>query len=197
MKTLKFTSFKMTIPMLLLAIFLTSACAQSNKKATARNTNEAVKTIEKPSVDIQTAIISGNIEAVRQHIEAGTDIDQKEAMSGATPLMTAITFNKPEIAKLLLAAGADLSIKNNDGSTALHNAAFFGRIEMVQMLIDAKADKTIRNNYGATPRETVMGDFAEIKPFYEMIMQQLKPMGFQLNLEELQKARPVIAIMLQ
>lgn len=183
--------------MLLVAVFLTGACAQSNKKTTASNTNEAVKTAEKPSMDIQTAIISGNMEAVRRHIEAGTDIDQKEAMSGATPLMTAITFNKPEIAKLLIAAGADLSIKNNDGSTALHNAAFFGRIEMVQMLIDAKADKTIRNNYGATPRETVMGDFAEIKPFYQMIMQQLKPMGFQLNLEEVQKARPVIAMMLQ
>ena len=42
-----------------------------------------------------------------------------------------------------------------------------------------------------------MGDFAEMKPIYEMLMQQLKPMGFTLDMDELQKARPVIAMMLQ
>jgi len=134
---------------------------------------------------------------VKQHIKAGTDIDQKEPMSGSTPLMSAATFNYPEIAKVLIDAKADLSVKNNDGSTALHTAAFFGRIDIVQMLIDSKADKTIRNNFGATPRESVMGEFAEMKPFYEMIIQQLQPMGFELDLNELKKARPVIAVMLQ
>jgi hypothetical protein len=111
--------------------------------------------------------------------------------------MTAATFNKPEIAKVLINAKADLSIENNDGGTALHTAAFFGRIEIVQLLIDAKADKSARNNYGATARETVMADFAQMKPIYEMLIQQLKPMGFELDLNELQKARPVVAMMLQ
>lgn len=187
----------MTIQMLLLAIFLTSACAQSDKKTTTTSNTEAKKTVDKPSMDIQTAIISGNLEAVKQHIEAGTDINQKEPMGGSTPIMSAATFNKPEIAEALINAHADLTIKNNDGSTALHTAAFFGRIEIVQMLVDAKADKTIKNNFGATPRETVMGDFAEIKPFYDMLIQQLKPMGFELDMNELQKARPVVAMMLQ
>ncbi|MBT6391098.1 MAG: ankyrin repeat domain-containing protein, partial [Candidatus Marinimicrobia bacterium] len=36
-------------------------------------------------MDIQTAVISGNLEVVKQHIEAGTDINQKEQMSGSTP----------------------------------------------------------------------------------------------------------------
>lgn len=197
MKTLKINSFKMTIQILLLTILFTSACAESDKKTTASNTNTSEKIVDKPSIDIQTAVISGNIEAVKQHIEAGTDLNQKEAMSGATPLISAATFNKPEIAKALIEAHADLSVKNNDGSTALHTAAFFGRIEIVQMLIDAKADKNLRNNFGATPRETVLGDFAEIKPFYDMITQQLQPMGFTLDMDELQKARPVVAMMLQ
>jgi len=187
----------MTCQMVLLTILLTTACAQSDKKTTTSNTTEVKTIVDKPSIDLQTAVITGNLEAVKQHIEAGTDMNQKEAMSGSTPLMTAATFNKPEIAKALIDAHADLSIKNNDGSTALHNAAFFGRVEILQMLIDAKADKTIRNNFGATARETVMGDFAEIKPFYDMLIQQLQPMGFQLDMEELQKARPVVAMMLQ
>lgn len=198
MKTLKFNSFRIGVQMALFIILFSTACAQSDKKDTKNiSKTENKSTVDKPNIDIQTAVISGNLEAVKQHIKAGTDINEKEAMSGSTPLMTAATFNKPEIAKVLIDAHADLSIKNNDGGTALHNAAFFGRIEIVQMLIDAKADKTIRNNFGATPRETVMGDFAEIKPFYEMIIQQLKPMGFKLDMNELQKARPVVAMMLQ
>jgi len=197
MKTLKINAFKMTIGILLLTILLTSSCAQSDKKTTTSNNTEVKKTVDKPSIDIQTAVISGNLKAVKQHIEAGTDINQKEALSGSTPLMSAATFNKPKIAKALIDAHADLSIKNNDGSTALHTAAFFGRIEIVQMLIDAKADKTLKNNFGATPRETVMASFSEMKPIYEMLIQQLNPMGFTLDMNELQKARPVIAKMLQ
>ena len=197
MKTLKINSLKMKIQILLLIILFTSACAQSEKSSATNNNTEIKKTVNKPKVDIHTAIISGNLEMVKQHIKAGTDINKKEPMSGSTPLMSATTFNKPEIAKVLIEAHANLSIKNNDGSTALHTAAFFGRIEIVQMLIDAKADKTIRNNFGATPRETVMGTFAEVKPIYEMLMLQLKPMGFVLDMNELKKARPVVAMMLQ
>lgn len=197
MKTRKTNSFTMTIQALLVILLITSACAQTEKNTAIKSTTETKETTSKPSMDIHAAVLSGNLEAVKQHIKAGSDINQKEPMSGSTPLMTAVTFNKPEIAKALINANADLSVKNNDGGTALHSAAFFGRIEIVQMLIDAKADKTLRNNYGATPRETVTGDYAQMKPIYEMLTQQLKPMGFELDLNELQKARPVIAMMLQ
>jgi hypothetical protein len=79
----------------------------------------------------------------------------------------------------------------------LHAAAFFCHVEIVQLLIDANADKTPRNNFGATARESVMGPFSEIKPFYEMLQQQLGPLGLKLDLVELEKTRPVIAMMLQ
>lgn len=79
----------------------------------------------------------------------------------------------------------------------MHAAAFFGRVEIVQMLIDAKADKTIKNNFGATPRESVMGPFAEIKPFYEMLQLQLGPVGLKIDLNQIEKTRPVVAMMLQ
>jgi hypothetical protein len=41
-----------------------------------------------------------------------------------------------------------------------------------------------------------MGDFAQMEPIYKMLIQQLKPMGFTLDLNELEKARPVVAMML-
>ncbi|MGB5981983.1 MAG: ankyrin repeat domain-containing protein [Nonlabens sp.] len=197
MKTFKNTSIGKAILMLFLTLLLTNACSQTNQETSRKNSDTSTKTVDKPDIDIHGAVLTYNIEAVKQHIEAGTDINQKEAMSGSTPLMTAATFDKPEIAKILINANADLSVKNNDGGTALHTAAFFGRIEIVQLLIDAKADKTVRNNYGATARETAMADFSRMKPIYEMLIQQLKPMGFELDLTELQKARPVVAMMLQ
>ena len=197
MKTLQVISIRTTIMIVFLTFLLTSSCAKSDKKTNTDQTTKTTINTAKPSINIHTAVLTGNLEAVKQHIEAGTDINQKEAMSGSTPLMSAATFNKTEIAKVLINAKSDLSIKNNDGGTALHTAAFFGRIEIVQLLIDAKADKTIRNNFGATPREIVMADFAQMKPIYEMLTQQLKPMGFSLDLNELQKARPVVAMMLQ
>ena len=112
-------------------------------------------------------------------------------------MITAATFGKTEIAKELIDAGADLSIKNNDGSTALHSAAFFCRIEIVQLLLDAKADKSLLNNYGATAGQIVSGPFEEIKPIYEMMQQQLQPFGMQLDMAEIEKTRPVIVMMLQ
>jgi ankyrin repeat protein len=198
-KSLKINSLKKAINISLIVILFTSACAQSGKDSnTAMTNNTATKTaVSQPKIDIHSAVISGNLEAVKQHIEAGTNINEKDAMSGSTPLISAATFNKPEIAKALIDANADLSLKNNDGGTALHSASFFGRIEIVQLLIDANADKSIRNNFGATPRETVMADFDDMKPIYEMLQQQLKPFGFELDMNELEKARPVISMMLQ
>ena len=190
MKTLKI-HFLTILFNLSLVVLLLPACTESNSSTKEKSA------VDKPKMDIQTAVISGNLEAVKQHIEAGTDLNEKEPFGGSTPLISAATFDKREIAQALIDAGVNLSIKNNDGSTALHSAAFFGRVEIVQMLIDAKADKALRNNYGATARESVMGPFADVKPIYEMLEQQLSPLGLQLDMNELEKTRPVVAMMLQ
>lgn len=192
MKTTLNTSLSMILMLITVSLF-TLACGQNKSKETA---STSVK-VEQPKMNIHEAIIAGNYEAFQQHIEAKTDIDLVEPMGGSTPLMTAITFDKGKMVKALINAGADLEIQNNDGGTALHNAAFFGKVEMVQLLIDAGADKSIKNKYGATPRETVLGDFKDIKPIYDMLILQLQPMGFNLDLEQVEKARPVIAMMLE
>ena len=191
MKTSKMRSLITLVHIALIGLLLTTSCAQTVDKNTAQ------VNVATPKIDIHTAVISGDLQAVRQHIAAGSDINGKDPFGGSTPLITAATFDKKEIAKALIEAGADLTIQNNDGSTALHTAAFFCRVEIVQMLMDVNADKTVKNNFGATPRETVMGPFSDIKPFYKMLEQQLAPMGLQLDMQELEKTRPVIAMMLQ
>ena len=199
MKKQKFNSMKIVISMSLIVLLITTACAQSgaNAKSDSSNSAEAKSVVDAPEMDLQAAIISGNLVVVKQHIEAGSDINKKDQMSGSTPLITAATFDQQEIAKALIDAGADLSIKNNDGATPLHVAAFFCRVEIAQSLLDAKADKNAKNNFGATPGESVSGPYAEIKPIYEMLQQQLSPIGLQLDLNEIEKLRPVMAMMLQ
>lgn len=171
---------------LLLVLLMLPACSQPSSSGGTKSGGA------KPKVHIQEAVIAGQLEVVQQHIAAGTDINQKDAMSGSTPLISAATFGQSEIAQVLIEAGADLAIKNNDGATALHAAAFFGRVEVAKILIAANSDQTIRNNYGATPKESIMGSFAEMKPIYEMLKQQLGPLGLQLDMAELEKNRPII-----
>src|SRR4051812_32111203 len=94
-----------------------------------------------PDVDIHTAVVSGNKEALLQHIKAGTNLDERDPFGGSSPLISAAVFGKTEEAKILIEAGADLNFQNNDGSTALHSAAFFCRPEIVKMLLDKGANK--------------------------------------------------------
>ena len=64
----------------------------------------------------------GNIEAVKQHIAAGTDLNAK-VKSGSTPLHFAAGYGRNEIVGLLIAAGADVNAKNNRGGTPLGHAS--------------------------------------------------------------------------
>jgi hypothetical protein len=161
------------------------ACAQKKESS------------KKPDVDIHTAVVTDNVEAVRQHIAAGTNLNEKDPFGGSSPLISASVFGKPEIAKILIDAGADVNFQNNDGSTALHTAAFFCHPDIVKMLLDKGADKTIKNKYGATAYESVVIPFKDAKDGYDMMGQILGPMGLTLDYSYIEKTRPVIAGMLR
>ena len=152
---------------------------------------------ETKTVDLQTAVMSDNLDMVKQHIASKSNLNEKEPFGGSTPLITAAVFGKTEAAKLLIEAGADLNIQNNDGSTALHSAAFFGRPEIVKMLLAKKADKTVRNKYGSTPLETVAGNFDDVRPVYDMMVKALGPYGLKLDYAYLQTVRPEISALLK
>lgn len=191
MKTFKINYLKIFVSFSIMIVFLSNVCAHSG------HSSKAGSSFEKPNMELQAAIVAGNLEIVKQHIKAGTDINMKDQMSGSTPLITASTFGKTDIVKALIDAKAELDIKNNEGSTALHAAAFFGRAEIVQILVDAGADKSLKNNYKATPLQSVEVPFSEMKPIYEMIKKQLEPLGLKLDLNELEIIRPMIAILLK
>ena len=66
------------------------------------------------SQDIWEAADQGNIEAVKQHLDAGANVNAKDEV-GWTLLHTAAFYGHKEIAELLIAKGADVNAKDVDG----------------------------------------------------------------------------------
>ncbi|MAM21981.1 MAG: hypothetical protein CL390_08725 [Acidiferrobacteraceae bacterium] len=67
---------------------------------------------------LRKACKKGDIEAVKQHLAAGADVDTKDKDRG-TPLHDAAWKGQKEIAELLIAAGADVNAKVKRGFTPL------------------------------------------------------------------------------
>ena len=72
-----------------------------------------------PSVEFWEAARTGNIEAVKQHIAAGADVNAKDNNDGWIPLQYTAQKGHKEIAELLISKGADVNAKNKNGHTPL------------------------------------------------------------------------------
>lgn len=153
--------------------------------------------VDPPTIGLHVAALQGNLDAIRQHIAADSDLNERDPLGGGTPLITAATFGQTEVARALIKAGADVDCQNNEGSTALHTAAFLCRTKIVEVLIENGADKSVRNNVMATALESVAGPFNEVQGIYDLLAEILGPLGLQLDYEQLKATRPIIAEMLQ
>ena len=73
-----------------------------------------------PKISIHKAVETGNIDAVKKHLAAGTDVNvNADAESLVTPLHVASVFGKEEISELLINSGADVNALMKDGRTPL------------------------------------------------------------------------------
>jgi ankyrin repeat protein len=147
------------------------------------------------STPLISAAFLGRTEAAQLLIDAGADLDYQN-VEGSTALHTAIVFDKTEVAQMLIGSGCNLDIKNNSGSTPIHTAAFFCRKDVLRQLIENGADPDIPNNDGYTALQVTEIPFTDLKMVYQGIETALKPLGFQLDLEFIEKTRPEIAAML-
>jgi len=113
---------------------------------------------EPPIMDIWAATSQGDLDTVKRHLAAGTDIDAAfiapgVVASGATPLHMAVLADQREVARFLIEEGANVDVPAKDeyGGTPLHWAAVLGRVEIAKQLIAAGADVNARDNNGYTP----------------------------------------------
>lgn len=191
MKTLRSkTKEMMQLAGACLAIFLLTKCTDAKTSSEAENGKTEIKTA------IHSAAFMGDVDAIKAHIKAGTDLNQKDQY-GSSPLTIAATFGKEAAAIELINGGADLNVKSADGSTPLHTASFFCRTSIVKALLEKGADRTLKNNFGATPLESVSVSFEDVKMIYDQISRDLGPFGLKLDYDHLKKTRPVIANMIE
>ena len=93
-----------------IAAVLVVGCGESQQSAPAPETKPAEPIVEAiqpepptakaPDISIHEATGRGDIEAVKQHLAAGTDVNAKDD-DGETPVDWAIKFNHPKTADLL------------------------------------------------------------------------------------------------
>ena len=140
------------IPIIIVAVVLIG-CGESQQSATAPEAKPVAEaatpeptTAKAPDISIYDAVTEGNIEAVKQHLAAGTDVNDEFAF----PLHLAASCGHKEIAELLIANGADVNAKTDDEETPLNLAAFEGHKEIAELLIANGADVNAKNRFGMT-----------------------------------------------
>jgi ankyrin repeat protein len=156
-----------------------------------------------PDISIHKAASDGNIEAVKQHLAAGVDVNAWDEDFGWTPLHLAAQRGYKEIIELLLANGADVNARDWSGETPLDwadgetvdllrkhggktkkelnellNAAGEGDIKAVKQHLAAGADVNAKDENGWTPLH-----WAAIS-FDKEVSEYLITMGADVNAAE-------------
>ena len=156
-------------------------------------------TVDPPTADgvrdIWYATHSGDVQAVRDSLAAGAEINSRNPLGNSTPLVIASLFGHTEVAALLIEEGADLSIPSDTGATPLLIASFFGHRDIVKLLLAKGADVNAINKDGRTPLDTVSGAWS---PVVEGVYQYFADIvQIDLDLKHIKQVRPEIADLLR
>ncbi|WP_424245263.1 ankyrin repeat protein [Elusimicrobium posterum] len=110
------------------------------------------------------AAMHGRTEAVKWLVERGVQLDlQNEKGQTALWLATYNIAGFPEVTQILIDAGADINIKNNEGKSPLQVSAMAGREEIRKQLIAAGAEEEHRKQESAP---------INFDPFYPVLEQE-------------------------
>ncbi|XP_075766310.1 protein phosphatase 1 regulatory subunit 12B isoform X2 [Pelodiscus sinensis] len=110
--------------------------------------------VKKQGVDLELARKEEEqqmLQDARQWLNSGKLEDVKQPRSGATALHVAAAKGYSEVMRLLIQAGFNLNVQDNDGWTPLHAAAHWGVKEACTILAEGLCDMDIRNKLGQTP----------------------------------------------
>ena len=126
-----------------IAAVLLVGCSESQQSAPSpAKAKPEPPTAKAPDIPIHNAARTGNIQAVKQHLDAGTDVDAKDGFGlGRTPLHFAAREGHKKIVELLIDKGADMNAKANDGTTPL------------DMADDKETAELLRKHGGKTKKE--------------------------------------------
>ena len=136
-------------------------CGESQKSAPTPEGEAEPPTAKVTDISIHDAAYGGNIEAVKQHLAAGADVNAKNkgfSRKDSTPLQHAALKGQKKVVELLIEKGADVNAKCDVGWTPLHNAAAYGHKEIIELLIAKSADVNAKNKDLNTPLDLAIND---------------------------------------
>jgi hypothetical protein len=107
-------------------------------------------------MNIFDACSKNDLAALHTLIERGEDVNQWDEIFGETPLHRVSRLRKPEAARLLIAAGADVNVRDEEEETPLHLACRYGQAEIAGILLKAGADAHIRNALDETALDKIL-----------------------------------------
>lgn len=151
--------------LVIVGIILTLGCNLISTEPTVTPT-EIVPPVA-PAIDILDAIGNGDLVAVTQHIEYGSNLNgpfvlEDKLGGGGSPLHLAAITRQKEITIALIGGGAYIDIRGKDvvGGTPLHWTAFYGMLDMVVLLVGSGADVNSKDNFGSTPLDAAKAENA-------------------------------------
>lgn len=94
----------------------------------------------------------GDLQAVRDYVEKGEDVNKRERHSG-TPLNWAAKNGHLAVVRYLLRHNADISARDAyySGQTPIHLAAQEGHLDVIRFLLSASANANARDDGAKTP----------------------------------------------
>ena len=141
---------------------------------------QKVIVVQRPDISIHKAAGEGNIEAVKQHLAAGTDVNAKGDYKNTPLHEVAGRGHNKDIAELLIAKGADVNAKDDNGWTPLHHAVPDGHKEIAELLITKGGNVNAKGIYG-TPLDHAEaeweGDVDEVNAARNEVAELLRKHG--------------------
>ena len=105
--------------------------------------------ITQPNVVLLRAAERGDPDEVARALRAGADIETRDALQRG-PLLLAVTEDRVQVARLLIAMGADPDALDHQHDTPWLVTGVTGSVAMLEALTPAKPDLGILNRYGGT-----------------------------------------------
>jgi peptidoglycan/LPS O-acetylase OafA/YrhL len=136
-------------------------------------TEQVSSTSPMQEIDFWTIASTGDINAMKQHLANGADVNQRESKSGQTLLTMIALFGQTEMIELLLDKGANVTVITGDNSTSLHNAVIFGHDKTVELLLKNGADINAKNAYGHKPLQVAGVDWDTTQFFANLVQIKL------------------------
>eukprot|EP00300_Choanocystis_sp_HF-7_P003510 c12683_g1_i2.p1 GENE.c12683_g1_i2~~c12683_g1_i2.p1 ORF type:complete len:641 (-),score=119.96 c12683_g1_i2:593-2515(-) len=99
---------------------------------------------------LHSATLSGNVQTICGLVSANASVDAPNTVTGQTPLHYASLVVDAPVASLLLEAGANPNVKDNDGRSPLWMSLANNNCEVAQALVDRGGDLNATNKVGNT-----------------------------------------------